>query len=506
MTAQLRLFFVLLSLVGGTQAQTFHVSVSGNDQTGNGSAANPWASISHAIDQVSDGNIIEVGAGLFNGRVRLDQQFDIPVTIRSALPYAAQLRHNAGAAVICFTCRGVILEGFDISHASNNNGGLVIQIQDLLGSSNGSNGGNDPVVSNIVIRNNVIHDSTDNDLLKVNNGAEDVLIEGNIFYNQAGSDEHIDINSTVGVTVQDNVFFNTTTQNQTSSFIVIKDSNGDDDTVLGTRNTTVRRNLFMNWQGSTGQSFIRVGEDGTSNFEADGVLIENNLFLGNSATMIRSALTIQGSRNVEFGYNTVSGNLPSRSYAARLIALGDNQPNEQVSLHNNIWSDPGGTMGAEGFIGSDVFEASSEGNAASVTLSNNLYYNGGSAIPTDVSQFINLSADSQAIIANPDLPLATGIVLPVWTGTQFAGGFDRVSSVFSHFVRTYGRPESSGGGINRGKRAGAPDTDILGNSRGGSPDLGAFERVDLEPEENNDSAFCFPILPGTTDASVTVCL
>ena len=44
---------------------------------------------------------------------------------------------------------------------------------------------------------------------EVNNGAEDALIEGNLFFNQSGSDEHIDINSVVGVTVQDNIFINT---------------------------------------------------------------------------------------------------------------------------------------------------------------------------------------------------------------------------------------------------------------------------------------------------------
>lgn len=59
----------------------------------------------------------------------------------------------------------------------------------------------------ITIRNNVIHDSRDNDLLKINYGASEVTVEGNLFYNQSGSDEHIDINSARGVVVQDNVFF-----------------------------------------------------------------------------------------------------------------------------------------------------------------------------------------------------------------------------------------------------------------------------------------------------------
>lgn len=51
-------------------------------------------------------------------------------------------------------------------------------------------------------------ESFNNDLLKVNNGATQITVEGNMFYNQGGSDEHMDINGVTDVVVQDNVFFN----------------------------------------------------------------------------------------------------------------------------------------------------------------------------------------------------------------------------------------------------------------------------------------------------------
>ena len=110
-------------------AQTHYVAVNGSDSSGNGSAQNPWATISYAIDNVADGATILVGAGTYNGQVRLDQQFANGIDIRSEPLYQARLRHNNGAAVICFTCQGVTLEGFDIAHSVNNNRGLVIQIQ-----------------------------------------------------------------------------------------------------------------------------------------------------------------------------------------------------------------------------------------------------------------------------------------------------------------------------------------------------------------------------------------
>src|SRR6056297_4281745 len=216
---------------GSAESAEFWVATDGSDAAGDGSPANPWATITHAVDNAAAGDSVIVRPGSYNGRQRLRREFDAPVTVRSEVPYAAKLRHDAGAALIAFTARNVVIEGFDIAHAPGNTGALVIQVQDLLGAVNGSADGTDPVVSGIVFRNNIIHSSTNNDLLKVNNGAEDILIEGNLFFNQSGSDEHLDINSVIGVTIEDNVFFNTTARPDTSSYIVVKDSNGSSDTV-----------------------------------------------------------------------------------------------------------------------------------------------------------------------------------------------------------------------------------------------------------------------------------
>jgi hypothetical protein len=53
-----------------------------------------------------------------------------------------------------------------------------------------------------------MHDSYNNDILKINNGAAQITVEGNMFYNQTGSDEHIDVNSVTDIVIQDNIFFN----------------------------------------------------------------------------------------------------------------------------------------------------------------------------------------------------------------------------------------------------------------------------------------------------------
>ena len=439
-------------------AQTHYVAVDGDDAPDRGTQQSPWATISYAIDNVADGATILVGAGTYNGQVRLDQKFSSGIVIRSLPLYQARLRHDNGAAVICFTCQGVTLEGFDIAHSANNDRGLVIQIQTSE-------------ARDVVLRNNIIHDSTDNDLLKINNGTRDILVQGNLFYNQAGSDEHIDINSVENVTVVDNVFFNSTSQDVTSSYVLVKDSNGTSDGIVGSKDIKIRRNIFFNWQGNGGQSFVRIGEDNTPTFEAENVLIENNLMLGNSSRMMRSAFTVGGSKDIRFQFNTVVGNLPSRSFT-RLVRGG--LSNENVILSNNIWSDPTGTLGAEGFAGADVFEALSGANA-SVTLDNNVYYNGGDAIPTDTGQEVNIGDDNNAKIGNPRLPSQGGIVVPVYNGNSFAGGFSTIRQVFVDLASRYGKPATGSIAINQASSANVPLDDLLGAPRTSNADIGAIE-------------------------------
>lgn len=455
-------------------AATWFVAPGGSDATGDGSPSNPFATITRAVDAAADGDEVIVRPGTYNGRQRLQRQFDIPVTVRSEVPYQAKLRHNGGAALIAFTARNIVIEGFDIAHAPDNTGGLVIQVQDLLGQVNGSADGTDPVVSGIVFRNNIIHSSTNNDLLKINNGAEDVLVEGNLFFNQFGSDEHIDINSVIGVTMQDNIFLNTPERPDTSSFVVIKDSNGTSDSVLGTQQVTVRRNVFLNWFGSSGQSFVRLGEDGTANFEAIDILVENNLMIGNSQALMRTPFTVQGARDVVFRNNSVTGDLPARSFAGRLIAAPSNPRNEHLVFSNNLWSDPTGTMGSEAFTGVDLFDAPAD-QTVSALLDHNLYYNGGNPIPLDSGQFLTIADDANAVVADPLLANPASVVAPTWDGSGFADGSGSIREAFERLVRDWAIPAAGSPLIDAADPATAAVEDILGQTRGASPDLGALE-------------------------------
>ena len=466
----LMLVLLLCNWPGWLAAQTFYVATNGIDDAGrDGSIGQPWATITFALDRVPDGSTVLVRPGLYLGRVRIRGNFATGVTVRSELPYQAQLRADEAILTVYndnADIQNITIEGFDVAHSGPGAAPLLVQIQDGFGRE----------TRRITLRDNIFHDSYNNDLVKINNGASEIVVEGNLFYNQNGSDEHIDANSVDQVRIEGNVFFNDFAASgrpiptNTASYIVVKDSNGGDDEYLGARNVTIRRNLFFHWEGSTGSNFVLLGEDGTANFEADGVLIENNLMLGDSGNTIRAAFGCKGVRNVVFRANTVAGNLPSLAFAMRLNTEGANQPNSNIAFYNNIWSDPGGTM--------EDFSDTPMGQTSSFALDRNLYWNGGQPLPEDPVELVNPSDDANARTGDPQLPGQGGLIRPVWqpAQNQFNGGHARVADVFQALATQYGRIGSASAAIGQARVDQMPVDDLLGQPRDSSPDLGAWER------------------------------
>jgi hypothetical protein len=466
---------VLLSLSAPVAAQTvFHVATTGSDQPGNGSAGQPWATITYALDRVPDGSVILVEPGTYTGRVRIRGNFAQGVTVRSRLPYQARLRASETVLTIysdAADISGITIEGFDIAHTGAGAGALVVQVQDGFARE----------TRRITLRDNILHDSWNNDILKINNGASEIRVIGNLFYNQQGSDEHIDINSVDDVRVEGNVFFNNfaasgrSNANDTSAYIVVKDSNGNDDEYLGARNVVVRRNIFLNWQGSPGSNFLLFGEDGQAYHEAFDCVAENNLFLGNASNPIRAPFGVKGSRDIVFRANTVVGDLPGNAFAMRLNREGSNPTVQNIRFFNNLWSDPSGSMADF----SDVLAADVSG----IVLRRNGYFNGGAAIPQDAGDAVNFTNDAEQRIGDPRLPAQTGITTPHWlqSQSQFNGGFARIEEVFRSFAERYGLPAAGGAGVDQSDPAQMPPDDLLGRARGGAPDLGALERVEVQP-------------------------
>jgi hypothetical protein len=131
-------------------------------------------------------------------------------------------------------------------------------------------------------------------------------------------------------------------------------------------------------------------------------------------------------------------------------------------------------MGTEGYSGVDFAEVSPTQNT-SIFLDNNLYWNGGSPIPPDAGQLIHYTDDLNRTVANPLLGDQSGLVVPVWDGVAFADGSASIREAFQRLVALYGRPGSGSPLIDAADTLNAAADDILGNLRGPSPDLGAYE-------------------------------
>ena len=456
-------------LSGRVLAADYYVATSGSDSTGNGSLSTPWATIQYAVGQVSDGSTILVRPGTYTGRTRFARHFVQGITVRSEVPYQAVLTSTNDHVITMYGSNvgasHITLEDFEIRSQPGNTTPVMVHLD---------GGGKSQLVHDITIRNNILHDSFANDILKINNNATAIVVEGNMFYNQAGSDEHIDINSVRDVTVQDNIFFNDfagsgrVNDNSTSSYIVIKDSNGSRDGIVGANNITVRRNVFLNWEGTSGHNFILCGEDGTKTYESFNVMIENNLMLGTSANVMRAPFGVKGSKDITFRNNTISGNFPSQAFAMRLNREKNNPRVDNVRMYNNIWTDPTGTM--------EDFSDTPPADILSFVLYNNLYWNNGAAIPSDPLEKVNYTNDGARVEADPRIANPAGLVIPRWVAASsaFADDSTTIRGAFLRLVELYAKTGAGSAAVGAADPANIPADDIRGNPRL-FWDIGAYE-------------------------------
>lgn len=447
-------------------APAFVVAVGGSDEDGQGTATSPWASLSYAVAQVPDGAIIDVTPGEYVGPQDLVGSFDAGITVRAVPPYQARLRH-AGPVLKLAQAQGITVEGFDIAHSGPGAERFVVHVLDELGPPGG-----EVFTTRIVLRDNIIHDSFNDDLLRIDTGTAAVTLQGNVLYNQGTNNEHVDINAATNVVVRGNVFFNDfeasgrTNAQDTASFVSVKDANGADDGISGASGVQIDGNIFMGWQGSVATNFVQLAENGYAFYEARDVVVQNNLMLGDGGDEMRAPLGIKGATNVLVRSNTVVGNIPASAFAFRLNVEGESPANEGISFFNNVWSAPEGTM-------LDLTDTEFVSPLENFVLDTNVYWNGGEPVPQDASDTVNVDADTHAIVGDPRIPVMPQ-VNPVWdadTG-QFAGGAALACDAFEELVLRHGTPGlrdvAAGGAL----VAEQPEFDILGQVRD-TADVGA---------------------------------
>ncbi len=449
-------------------ASVSFVRVDGDDALGDGSQEAPWATIGHAVASVSDGSRIEVGPGEYRGGQTLEGIFTQGVVVRATPSYQARLRHSATVVTLA-RVQGLTLEGFDIAHDQDAAEPFVVHVRDEMGAVGG-----DEFPTRIVFRDNIFHDSYNNDLLRIDSGVAGVTVEGNVFYNQGPTDEHLDINAASDVVVRRNIFFNefeasgrSSTQD-TGSFVIIKDANGSKDGIEGASDVDIDGNIFMSWQGNPAMNFLLLAENGNPIYEARGVRVQNNLMLGDGGDVMRSPFGVKGATDVVVRNNTVVGDIPASAFAFRLNVEGDSPPNDGISFFNNIWSSPSGTI-------DDLTDTEFVSPLENFVLDTNGYWNGGLPIPVDDFDAINADSDSNPVFGDPGLELVA-LVNPIWDAdaATFAGGESTICGAFDQLVARHAIPAADGAGVDAARADQLPAHDILGRLRTRS-DLGAVQ-------------------------------
>jgi hypothetical protein len=466
---------VALALGGAARALggTYYLSATGNDGGGDGSRARPWRTIRHATDSVpDDGSTVILLDGLHNGTQSVGRHFGKVCTVRAEKPYGARLRSpsNRTTALTCYNCSNVTFQGLEVFGSGSTGGEYVVHVGTAR-------------AHHIVFDDCIIHDSYNNDLVKINDFTHHVAFRRCLLLNpnDHGGDEHFDINTCTDVTVEDSILLNDYAgsgrrgSNQSHAFVVIKNSGKTSDV---TKRITFRRNVFLNWQGARDETYILLGEDGKPFDEAQQVMIENNLFIHNSPVQCWGTLLLKGGlRDVTFRANTVVGHpVTSRyagAYAVMCLRIGKNPPMGDLVFTNNIWCDPTGQMPRFAVGHAGLFEPASK-----PLIRNNLYWNGGKEIPHEDKDVFAPARDPKKILADPRLgDPAKGVTLPRWDPAKrkFLSGQTTIRGELERLVALYGAIPADSPAAHAADPTSMPADDILARRRSPAPDIGCYE-------------------------------
>lgn len=473
-----------LALVLSTQpcvAETFYVATGGSNQTGDGSSENPWQTIAYAVNNGisgDGGHTILVRSGLYDGDVVVGRGFPAEVVIRAEEEHGAVLTNLANErtilAIYVDGSANIRFEGFVITGEGATGPVCSTRLNNMIHFEN---------ASDIVFHNNIVYGNNRfpfcNDIMKINrSGAphfpRNIRIVGNVFYDhpQVFGNDIIDSVRPGELEISDNIFFSDLGVSEAQSFITLKRQVPDEEAPpdVGNPRYKIHRNVFLGFEGGTDQAFVQFGEDGVATLEITNALIENNLFIGNSTHPIAAPVQLLGVRGITVRANTVTGDLPGWAYGFRIGTTGANPTTADLSIHNNLWSDPTGTMGSTFAL---LFGSV---DAESIVLDRNLYWNGGGPLPG--SGIITPLDDAGRVVADPLLETDhSGIVLPKWdtVSRRFESGSSTIREEFERLVNTYGALAVGSPAIDGADPANAPADDILGRPRGADPDLGAYE-------------------------------
>lgn len=359
------------------QAATFYVSNTGNDNTGNGSFAQPFASLPRAIEEANPNDVIELRGGTyFSFEIRINKN---NLTIRS---YPGEY-----ATLIAFTDNEEVASCLWYNDPETT-GGLLENLEIVGGyyyglkfESNWDWDNSVPYasrrgVSNITVRNCHIH-HTGRDGIKLTPACNNITIENcQISYTGTGPGAAADYNAE-GI---DNVNANNMTvrncyiHHTATTGIYVKG---------GGRNCLIENNTIEDaGEGGIYLGFYTDAEWFDTDFNPDYYENINGRVINNYIINTQHAgIGLFGAKDAKVWHNTVINAAQTDVYAALMLAPSDvwvsdsytaTPPNLNVSIQNNIFTQlAAATM--------PMVRVREDALSGSVQWSNNLYYKNGSA-------------------------------------------------------------------------------------------------------------------------------
>jgi hypothetical protein len=430
---------------GKTPLREIFVSPSGNNSTGNGSQANPYQTISRALQGIQPGDAIRLLPGTHAGGTfisNLSGSSNAPIWLGGVPGMARPMFSGGSQAFQLSRVRYLIIENIEVTGATANG----------INCDDGGDYANSNATRYVVFRNLYIHDigtGGNNDGLKLS-GVNDYFVLDCVFARMSAGGSAID-----HVGCHQGLIARCTVADAGSNAIQCK--GGSEDIEIRWNQFTNAGARAINIGGSTGFEFFRPPLSMTSsNVEAKNIRVIANLFRGSEAPMafvgtvnslVANNTLIQPGRWI---IRILQETLSSGGYA--FLPCGHNQ-----FINNLVYYDRS-VISTHVNVGANT-------DASSFQFSNNLWY------------AYNQANQSQPILPSPEVAGVYGL------NPQF------VNAAAGDYSLPTNSPASG-----KGKRLANVRADLLERCYANPPTIGAFEAKPVPVEQADADGDLMPDL------------
>jgi parallel beta-helix repeat protein len=431
---------------GRVGSATYYSAKNGNDANP-GTKAAPFLSIKKAADIMVAGDTVIVSEGSYNaGKGGLapanSGEAGSPITFKANGRVLIDGRGSNPA--VDFRKRNyIVFDGFEVSHGISN-----ISLENAKG---------------VELKNSTFRDSDESSAINMF-GSDSCRISRNKVLRAANCGILAD-----GGAHDNLVEYNT-----------VEDTVSNDGLSQGSTGHPAGNNNIWQYNVSTGSA-----EDGIDFYSGDHTIIRGNVLHDNH----QKGIYLHGGSHCLIEKNLVYGNDWYGLYLGISNGKGAYNKFENNLFYDNhrvIIAAPNSTFINNTFVareslGRELIQFYGAGTGVGTVFKNNIFYNGSQQIfkffkstKTDIASDYNLFYAPYPILASK-----VGVNYSDLATWQAATGYDAHSvfadPLFNDIQKRDFRLRSGSPAIDAGTSAGAPKTDIVGNARGGSFDIGAYE-------------------------------